>query len=278
MPALSAPDFRGLKERSQSFAALAAARLNREASNRNKDSSRENPSSITMKIQSLFPVTAAVLLATVTFAQNPAAPAAADNGALALHRQSIESVKKKKFKEAVDFSDQATKADPTKPEYFSQLGVALSQRMGEVSFLQMAALSSRMRKAFEKSIELDPNHVSGLVGLARFYTNAPKIAGGSLEKAAEFATRVQKLEPFLGEIELGNIAAKDEQYARALAHYEAAANLKPTHAGVQVGCGRVLVKLGRRDEARARFEAALKLNPEHEGAKKSLAELDQPVR
>ena len=227
-----------------------------------------------MKTKTLLAAAAAVLLVMVAFAQNPATPTATGHGAPELHQQSLESVKQKKFKEAVDFADQATKADPTKPEYFSQLGVALSQRMSEVNFLQMAALSGRMRKAFEKSIELDPNHVSGLIGLARFYTNAPEIAGGSLEKAAEFATRVQKLEPFLGEIELGNIAAKDEQYARALAHYEAAASLRPTHAGVQVGCGRALMQLGRKDEARARFETALKLNPEHEGAKKGLAELD----
>ena len=53
-----------------------------------------------------------------------------------------------------------------------------------------------------------------------------------------------------------------------------AAKLRPTHAGVQAGCGRVLVKLGRKDEARARFEAALKLNSELESAKKALAELD----
>lgn len=230
-----------------------------------------------MKTKTLLAAAAAALLAPFSSAQNPAAPAAAGHGAPALHQQSLESVKQRKFKEAVDFADQATKADPTQPEYFSQLGVALSQRMNEVNFIQMAALSGRMKKAFEKSIELDPNHVSGLIGLARFYTNAPEIAGGSLEKAAEFAARVQKLNPFLGEIELGNIAAKDEQYAQALAHYEAAASLKPTHAGVQVGCGRALMQLGRKDEARARFAAALKLNPEHEGAKKALAELDKPA-
>ena len=229
-----------------------------------------------MKTKTLLAVLAAFSLTALASAQTPAAPATPPDAA-ALHQQSLESVKQRKFKEAVDYADQATKADPTKPEYFSQLGVALSQRMSEVNFLQMAALSGRMRKAFEKSIELDPNHVSGLIGLARFYTNAPEIAGGSLEKAAEFAIRVQKLEPFLGEIELGNIAAKDEQYARALAHYEAAASLRPTHAGVQVGCGRALMQLGRKDEARARFAAALKLNPEHEGAKKGLAELDKPA-
>lgn len=244
-----------------------------------------------MKTNLLRATLAAFLLTTSALAQatanalpgNPAerevpgtntGPAAAGNGAATLNKQSIERLQQKKAKEAVEFAEQATKADPANPAYFSQLGVALSARMNEVNFIQMAGLSSKLKKAFEKSVELDPNHVPGLIGLARFYAGAPEIAGGSLAKAAEFATRVQKLDPFLGEIELGNIASKDEKYADALAHYEAAAQLRPGHAGVQTGCGRVLAKLGRKDEARARFETALKLNPELESAKKALAELD----
>jgi tetratricopeptide (TPR) repeat protein len=227
-----------------------------------------------MKTKLPLAAAAALLLATFAFGQTPAAPA--PDGA-ALHQQSLESVKQKKFKEAVDLADQATKADPTKPEYFSQLGVALSQRMSEVNFMQMAAMSGRMRKAFEKSIELDPNHVAGLIGLTRFYSNAPEIAGGSLEKAAEFAARVQKLDPFLGALELGRLAEKAEKPDEALAHYEAAAKANPKSAGVLAAAGRLLAQAGKKDEARARFEAALKINPEHEVAKKGLAELDKPA-
>jgi Flp pilus assembly protein TadD len=225
-----------------------------------------------MKTKSFLAAFAAVVLTTIATAQT-AAPA----DAAALHRQSIERLQQKNTKEAVEFAEQATKADPTKAEYFSQLGMALGQRMGEIGFMQQAMMSGKLKQAFEKSVALDPNHVAGLIGLARYYTNAPEIAGGSFVKAAEFATRVQQLNPFLGELELANIANKDEKYAEALAHYEAAAKLKPDQAGVQLGCGRMLAKLGRKDEARARFEAALKLNPDYEAAKKALAELDQPA-
>jgi tetratricopeptide (TPR) repeat protein len=231
-----------------------------------------------MKTKLPLAAAAALLLALVGHAQTPATPTATPApDAAALHQQSLESVKQKKFKEAAEFAEQATKADPTKPEYFSQLGVALSQRMGEVNFMQMAALSGRMKKAFEKSIELDPNHVAGLIGLARFHTNAPEIAGGSLVKAEEFAARVQKLEPFLGALELGRVAEKAEKPAEALAHYEAAAKANPKSAGVLAAAGRLLAQAGKKDEARARFEAALKINPEHEVAKKGLAELDKPA-
>ena len=203
--------------------------------------------------------------------------AADSKDAAAFHSLGQLRERQRNLKEAVAAYDQATKLDATKPDYFSALGIALSQRMGEMNFMQQAMVAGKMRKAFEKSVELDPRHVSGLIGLSRYYASAPEIAGGSSEKAQEFARRVQQLVPFLGEIELGNIADHDEKYADALAQYEAAAGHKPDHAYVQFLCGRMLVKLGRKDEARAHFETALKLDPKLESAQKALAELDKPT-
>lgn len=179
--------------------------------------------------------------------------------------------------EAVTLAERATVLDASKAEYFSQLGMALGQRMGEVSFMQQAMMSGKLRKAFAKAVELDPNSVPGLIGLARFYTNAPEIAGGSTAKAREYAVRVRAIAPFPGELELANIAEREDNFAEALEHLEAAGKLNPQHAWVQSRCGQLLAKLGRKDEARARFEAALKLAPDLDVAKKGLAELAAPA-
>ena len=203
--------------------------------------------------------------------------AATPPDAAALHLLSQVRLAQKRAKDAVEAAEAATKADATKPDYFSQLGVALSQRMGEVGFMQMAMMSGKMKSAFEKAVALDPKHIGGLVGLARFYSNAPEIAGGSLTKAAEYAERVKAIVPFLGESELGRIAEKGENYEQALQHYEASLAARPENPGTLVAAGSVLAKLGRRDEARTRFEAALKLNPELGAAKKALAALDAPT-
>ena len=256
-----------------------------------------------MKIRLVSLTLTALVLATGAFAQTPAAtplpgnpaergvpgtntgPAAAGNGATtsavpedaaALNQQSIDNLKNKDANAAVELAERATKADPTKAEYFAQLGIALSQRMGEVPFMQMAVMSGKLKKAFEKAVALDPNSIAGLIGLARFYNNAPEIAGGSLEKAAESGTRLEKVNPFLGAIELGRIAEKGEKYDEALTHFAAASTLKPDNPGLQYACGFQLAKLGRKDEARARFEAALKIDPNHERSQKALAELDAP--
>lgn len=213
--------------------------------------------------------TAETLLTPLTTGEKP--------DAAAVHQLGLVRQRQQRATDAVALFEQATKLDATKPEYFSALGVAISQRMGDVTFMQQAMLSGKMKKAFAKSIELDPNHLDGLIGLTRFYSNAPEIAGGSLEKAAEFAERVKKINPFLGELELGTVAERREDFAAALTHYDAASQLKPDHANEHVLAGRMLAKLGRKDDARVRFETALKLDPKREAAKKALAALDAPA-
>jgi len=194
--------------------------------------------------------------------------------AAACHQLALVRQRQKRAAEAVTLLEQATKLAPTKPDYFSALGIALGQRMDEVSFVQVPFLASKMRKAFERSVALDPNHLAGLIGLARFYSNAPEIAGGSPEKAGEYAQRVLKLNPFLGEIELGNIAEKGADFAGALTHFESASQLQPKNAGTHAAAGRMLAKLGRKAEARERLQFALKLDPQSHAAQKALAELD----
>jgi tetratricopeptide (TPR) repeat protein len=197
--------------------------------------------------------------------------------AAAFHLLSSVRIAQKNTKDAVVLSEKATTLDPTNAAHFSQLGMALGMRMGEVGFVQQAMMAGKLKQAFAKAVELDPNDITGLIGLARFYMEAPPIAGGSFEKAKELAGRLQRLHPFLGAMELGGIAEREENFAEALKQFETAAELQPDDAALQHQCGRMLAKLGRKDEARARFAAALKLNPSFESAAKSLAELDAPA-
>jgi tetratricopeptide (TPR) repeat protein len=197
--------------------------------------------------------------------------------AAALNLLSQLRIAQKRNKEAVEAAEAATKAEPTNATHFAQLGMAIGARMGEVGFMQMAMMSGRMKGAFEQAVQLDPKNLNALVGLSRYYSNAPEIAGGSLTKAAEYAERVKAELPFLGEAELGRIAEKKGDLTAALQHFEASLKLRPESPGTLVAAGQVLAKLGRPDEARARFNAALQLNPAHEGAKRALAALDAPA-
>ncbi len=204
-------------------------------------------------------------VAPLAAATPPAAPAAYYLG---LVRQ-----KQGRLPEAVKLLDQAAALDPTQPDYHVAVGTAAAEQMRGANFMQLAQLSGKMRKAYAKAVELDPKHIGGLIGLARFYGSAPEIAGGSSEKAREFAQRLREIMPHLGEQELGQIAERAEDFAGALRHYETASTLKPDHAGSHAAAARVLAKLGRNDEARARYEKVLAIAPHHEAARAALAKL-----
>lgn len=180
-------------------------------------------------------------------------------------------------KEAVALAERAVQLVPDQSANQAQLGIALSVRMSELGFMQQAMTAGKMRKAFEKAVELDPKNLNALIGLARYFANAPEIAGGSLEKAAAFAERVKALDAFMGEMELGRIAEKGEKFSEALTHYQTAAQLKPDAVGPQHNGGRMLAKLGRKDEARACFTKALQLKPGFAPSVKALADLDAPT-
>lgn len=212
----------------------------------------------------------------LTLAAFAAEPSASDpiTEAKAAHTAGLAQQKERNIDGAIASLEKATKLDPTKPEYFSALGIAIGEKMRTLTFVEQGMFAGKMRKAFAKSVELDANHLPGLIGLTRYYANAPAIAGGSLARAGEFAKRVQALNPFLGALELANIAEQSEDFAAALAHYDTAGQLQPKNAWPQVAAGKVLVKLGRKDDARVRFTAALAIDPQREAAKKALAELD----
>jgi tetratricopeptide (TPR) repeat protein len=195
-----------------------------------------------------------------------------------LHQLSLVRLRQNQAAEGVTLAEKAVKLAPDRADYQAALGQALSQRINEVGFLQQAMIAGRMRKAFEKAVALDPDHVGALIGLCRYHTNAPEIAGGSPVKAREYAERVRRLNPALGETELGNIAERQEDFATALTHYEALAALRPGHGWPHYLCGRMLAKLGRKDEARLRLETAIRNDPKMtETVTKALAELDQPA-
>jgi len=70
------------------------------------------------------------------------------------------------------------------------------------------------------------------------------------------------------------LAAKPAAETEAIAHYEEALRLRPTHADAHVNLGNLLWRLpDRQNEARLHFEAALQLRPEYAEAHNYLATL-----
>lgn len=176
--------------------------------------------------------------------------------------------------DGIKLAEKAIKLDPTQARFHAQLGSAYMAHMASAGRLDRSSYAGRMRKAFEKALQLDPKNATALAGLSRYHWNFGTTKD-DLAKATEYAEAARKLDVFAGEFELGSIAVRKNDVPAALAHFEAAATAKPESVEAQTACGLALVRLGRRADARERFQLALKLSPAAELARDSLLMLDK---
>ena len=179
----------------------------------------------------------------------------------------------KRTKEAIELVERAIQVTPQDSQLHSALGGALSQRIGEVNFINQGMIAGKMLSAFRRAVELDPDNVSGWIGLARYHLHAPSIAGGSTEKAQEYAREVEKRQPHLGALELGLVFEKKGDLAAAAAEFERAAQLMPEHAWIWTSLGDFYRRAGNPQKARTAYEAALTKDPASKEAKDGLAAL-----
>lgn len=179
-------------------------------------------------------------------------------------------------KEAVTLAERAVNAAPTDARLHAHLGRVLGQRIGEVNFLHQGLLARQLRLAFEKCVELDPDLLDGYIGLARYYTNSPAIAGGGREPAERYARELEKRNPQLGTLELAAIAERFADPATAASLYAKAAAAQPDSATIQESLGRVSESLQQPEDARAFYQKALALDPNLATAKTALARLAPP--
>ena len=199
-------------------------------------------------------------------------PPEATSPLLALRR-----LEQKRNKEAVLLAERAAEAAPQSADLQALLGRTYGARIGELAFLQQGMVAPKMRRAFERAVELDPNHVTGLVGLASFFLNSPEIAGGSLERAEEFALRVEKLDVFNGALLRARIRERQERWLDAAGCYRAALVAQPQNPWLHTQLGGALAKAGQRTEAKAAFEAALGISADFAPAREGLRAMDGAV-
>ena len=153
--------------------------------------------------------------------------------------QAKEALAAQDSKTAVKLYEQALATSPDDAQLQTDYANALAVRINEVNFMAKGMIAGKMLKAYERSVEIDPNHIVGWIGQCRYYLNAPPIAGGSADKAEKFADEVMVRVPFLGHVELALVAEKRGDNAKAAEHFEAALELRPDHGEAIAGLKRV---------------------------------------
>jgi tetratricopeptide (TPR) repeat protein len=117
---------------------------------------------------------------------------------------------------AVRWGEQAVKHSPESALAHLWLGRAYIQQLERgVNFLRAKAVAGRARAQFDRAIELDPANYDAREARAKYYLNAPGIAGGSTEKARSDAEVARTLNAYRGSLLLNDITVKRKELAAA---------------------------------------------------------------
>jgi tetratricopeptide (TPR) repeat protein len=130
----------------------------------------------------------------------------------------------------------AASSDPASSDNQLWLGRAYGFKASHANPLSALSLAVKVRLAFERAIQLDPENIHALNDLGEYYVAAPAIIGGGLDKAQALATRMQPHFPSQAHRLLALIAEKKKEDAVAEAEFSnAVAAGKTPEAYIDLG-------------------------------------------
>lgn len=97
------------------------------------------------------------------------------------------AIAQKNWDEAIRYFEKLVRFDPQNADYQYKYGGTLGMKALRVSKWDSLSYLNDMRKAFEKSISLDPYHLGASWALITYHCEVPGILGGSRKKANKYA-------------------------------------------------------------------------------------------
>jgi tetratricopeptide (TPR) repeat protein len=131
---------------------------------------------------------------------------------------------------AIANCEKSVKLASDNSDYHLWLGRAYGEKADHVNPFSAASLAGKLRREFERAVELSPNSVEARSDLAEFYIDAPGIVGGGLDKARLQAQALAGFAPAKAHYLNGRIAEKEKDAAVAEKEYRAAIDASQGHA------------------------------------------------
>lgn len=129
-----------------------------------------------------------------------------------------------RWDEAANECNEAVRMDSGSSFDHLWLGRALGEQADNASFFTAFSLAKRTRAEFEQAVNLDPRNGDALTDLGEFYTEAPAVVGGGIDKAQTLLGPIERVDPARAHILLGRIAESRKDLATAEREYRAAAS------------------------------------------------------
>jgi tetratricopeptide (TPR) repeat protein len=167
---------------------------------------------------------------------------------------------------SIDWLKKAVELNDKNSEYHLWLGQAYGTKAQNSSVLKQPFLAKKVKKEFEKAVELDSTNLDARFGLMQFYLVAPGIMGGDKDEAKKQAEEIKKLDPLLGYQALGLIYENEKDYDKAEREYLAAVEKDSLNVEPYYGLGYFYGRIEKYDEATRTFKKILQLDPEEMNA------------
>jgi tetratricopeptide (TPR) repeat protein len=116
---------------------------------------------------------------------------------------------------AVKNGEKAVSLSSDNSMYHLWLGREYGEKANSVNPLSAASLARKAKAEFEQAVKLDPANVQAHADLAEYYTDAPSIMGGGLDKARDQANQVARYDAATSHWILALVAEKDKNYSDA---------------------------------------------------------------
>lgn len=158
-----------------------------------------------------------------------------------------------RWDEAANECDLAVRLDSGSEIDHLWLGRALGERADNASFLSAFNLAKRSRAEFEQAVNLNPMDGEALTDLGEFYTSAPGVVGGGVDKAQGLIAPLEKVDPARAHILLGQIATNRQDLGTAEREYQMAT----TTSGHPAFAWMTLASFYRKHERWTEMEAAV---------------------
>ena len=114
------------------------------------------------------------------------------------------------FEAANHECEQAVSLDGQNSNYHLWFGRTLGEVADRATFISAYGLAKRARAEFEQAVQLNPRSAEALADLGEFYSSAPGVVGGGMDKAANVAAQLDRLDPARAHELRGGIARENK--------------------------------------------------------------------
>ena len=179
------------------------------------------------------------------------------------------------YEEAIDQFENAIEINDKNAEYYFYLGESLAEKAKNSGTFKRVWLAPKLRRAYEKTISLDPTHVKGHMRLAQFYMIAPSIMGGDMEKAYALSRKVIEMDKVKGTLLLARVYKKEDKpdsVAVIFKLLDQEAKQDSSYLEFYYYYGHFLLKRKKMNEALQKFKILVEISPKNPYAYDSLGD------